>query len=258
MPLFAGRLTRPLRHNGIPYKWRGSASRIICSTIGIAPTMMNMIGIARSGGDRSRGVWQFNLMDGAMNDQVKTFGEVATGLARNPLGIIALFIVLVYGFASLVTVFTGGLTAAERMPLIYFLIGFPILVLAAFTWLVSKHPRQLFGPGDFRDEDNYVKMQLSAVASLAVAANKVGPSSEAQVQELVEVVRRTHPSMSTSRDGWRNHVLWVDDRPNNNTNERRAFEAVGLRFTLAESTKEALGELAKQQFADCDRGRDPA
>jgi hypothetical protein len=28
----------------------------------------------------------------------------------------------------------------------------------------------LFAPGDFRNEENYVKMQLAAVASLAVAA----------------------------------------------------------------------------------------
>jgi hypothetical protein len=161
-----------------------------------------------------------------MNDQLKTFGEVETGLARNPLGIIALFIVLVYGFASLVTAFTGGLSAGERMPLIYFLIGFPILVLAAFTWLVSKHSGKLFAPGDFKNEDNYVKMQLSAVASLAVAASKEGPRSEAQVQDLVEIVRRTAPLTSTSRDGWRDNVLWVDDRPNNNIQERRAFEAV--------------------------------
>lgn len=37
-----------------------------------------------------------------MNDQTKSFGETAKSLARNPPGIIALFIVLVYGFASLV------------------------------------------------------------------------------------------------------------------------------------------------------------
>jgi hypothetical protein len=92
-------------------------------------------------------------------------------------------------------------------------------------------------------------MQLSAVASLAVAASKEGPSSEAQVRDLVEVVRSTAPPNSISGNGWRNHILWVDDRPNNNINERRAFEAVGLRFTLAESTKKGLNELAKQQFA---------
>lgn len=45
------------------------------------------------------------------------------------------------------------------------------------------------------------------------------------------------------------HVLWVDDRPNNNTRERRAFEAAGLRFTLALSTNEAMEELSEIRFA---------
>jgi hypothetical protein len=49
-----------------------------------------------------------------MSDQVRNFGETAKSLARNPLGIIALFIVLVYGFASLVTAFAGSFSAAER------------------------------------------------------------------------------------------------------------------------------------------------
>lgn len=37
--------------------------------------------------------------------EIKSFGQTAKGLARNPLGIIALFIVLVYGVAGLVTAF---------------------------------------------------------------------------------------------------------------------------------------------------------
>src|SRR5215831_9525340 len=94
-----------------------------------------------------------------MDGHLKDFGQVATGFARNPLGIIALFIVLIYGFASLVTIFTGGFSPGEKAPLIYFLIGFPILVLVAFTWLVSQHSGKLFAPGDFRSEDNYVTMQ---------------------------------------------------------------------------------------------------
>ena len=71
-----------------------------------------------------------------MNNRIQTFGETARGLARRPLGIIALFIVLVYGLASLVTAFAGSLTAAERLPLVYFLVIFPVLVLVIFTWLV--------------------------------------------------------------------------------------------------------------------------
>ena len=48
---------------------------------------------------------------------------------------------------------------------------------------------------------------------------------------------------------WKNHVLWVDDRPANNEYERKAFEAIGLRFTLAESTNEALETLRHDQYA---------
>ena len=68
----------------------------------------------------------------------KEFGLIAKGLARNPLGIIALFIVLVYGFASLVTLFSSSLSVGERLPLVYFLVVFPVLVLVVFTWLVPR------------------------------------------------------------------------------------------------------------------------
>lgn len=184
-----------------------------------------------------------------MIEQIKPFGDTAKSLARNPLGIIALFIVLVYGFASLVTAFAGTLTSAERLPLIYFLIIFPILVLGVFTWLVSKHSGKLFAPSDFKDESNYVKMQMAVVASLTAATAKGNDStSEAQVREIIDTVRAASPAME-SRDGWRDHILWVDDRPDNNTYERQAFEAMGLRFTLALSTSEAFDKLAQEKFA---------
>jgi CheY-like chemotaxis protein len=41
----------------------------------------------------------------------------------------------------------------------------------------------------------------------------------------------------------------VDDRPDNNVYERQAFEAMGLTFTLALSTKQALDYLSRQPFA---------
>ena len=46
-----------------------------------------------------------------------------------------------------------------------------------------------------------------------------------------------------------NRVLWVDDRPDNNRYERLAFEAVGLRLTLAQSTNEGLENLRQNQYA---------
>lgn len=185
-----------------------------------------------------------------MSDDPSKFGDTATRLARNPLGIIALFIVLVYGFASLVTAFAGSFSAAERLPLIYFLVLFPLVVLFVFHQMVTKYPRNLFAPSDFKNEDNYVRMQMDAVASLtAAAAKREQPTSDNDLQRIVEVVRHAAPTSNRTTDGWRNHVLWVDDRPQNNVYERKAFEALGIRFTLALSTNNALELLAHQKFA---------
>lgn len=103
-----------------------------------------------------------------VSSDVRDFGDTAKALARNPLGIIALFIVLVYGFACLLTAFSNSLAPTEKAPLVYFLVVFPVLVLGVFTWLVIRHTGKLFAPGDYRDEANYV-----AIASLAVASSKV-------------------------------------------------------------------------------------
>lgn len=185
-----------------------------------------------------------------MDGQLQGLGNTAKSLARNPLGIIALFIVLVYGFASLVTAFAGSFSAYERIPLIYFLIVFPVLVLGVFAWLVSRHSGKLFAPSDFKDEENYVKMQMTAVASLAAASAKGEvQASTAELNRIVEVVRAAGPKQVLTADGRKNHILWVDDRPENNTWERQAFEAIGIRFTLALSTEEAFEKLSQNRFA---------
>jgi CheY-like chemotaxis protein len=44
-------------------------------------------------------------------------------------------------------------------------------------------------------------------------------------------------------------VPWVDDRPENNVHERRAFEALGIEFTLSLNTSDALERLSKHHFA---------
>lgn len=185
-----------------------------------------------------------------MNENsVSSFGQTARSLARNPLGIIALFIVLVYGVAGLVTAFASSLTASERLPLIWFLVLFPVIVLAVFAWLVSRHSGQLFSPSDFKNEENYVKMQMTAVASLTAATAKSNvTTSETDIQKIVDAVRKSLPANLQEKNDWRNHVLWVDDRPDNNIYERRAFESVGLRFTLALCTNEALDLLKRNKY----------
>ena len=89
---------------------------------------------------------------------LKTFGETAFKLSRNPLGIIALFIVLVYALASLVISFSNSLQQpSERLPLVWFLVLFPVIVLLVFAWLVSKHHEKLYSPKDFRQEENFIR-----------------------------------------------------------------------------------------------------
>lgn len=48
---------------------------------------------------------------------------------------------------------------------------------------------------------------------------------------------------------WQRLILWVDDRPDNNVNERQVFESLGFSFTLAVSTREALDVLRTHKFA---------
>jgi len=82
----------------------------------------------------------------------------AKDFARNPLGIIALFISLIYGFASLLLDSSAEkLTEAERWPLILFIVLFPVLVLVAFYKLVTKHHGKLYAPGDFQDDKSFLR-----------------------------------------------------------------------------------------------------
>lgn len=72
------------------------------------------------------------------------FAQAALELTRNPLGVIGLFVVLVYAIAA----FATGLAArylqpCERLPLIWFIVLFPVLLLGTFVWLVVYHHTKL-------------------------------------------------------------------------------------------------------------------
>ena len=124
-----------------------------------------------------------------MSDQVTNFGNAAYKLARNPLGIIALFIVLVYGFAALVTSFSSSFPADERLPLVYFLVIFPVLVLAVFGWLVSRHINKLYAPSDYRNEDLFVQA-ITIDAAQAASSSAVEEEPDASSRSLYDLRRK--------------------------------------------------------------------
>jgi CheY-like chemotaxis protein len=187
-----------------------------------------------------------------METNIKDFSESAKGFTKSPLGIIALFIVLVYGFASIVVSFGNNLEN-NVTPLIYFLVLFPILVFFGFLWLVAKHHNKLYGPSDFKDEDNFLKMQLSTAVSLGVATAKTpdystdSNVSQKQIEKILELVSRTSQRENVRK--FNNKILWVDDRPQNNIYERKAFEAQGITFSLASNTNEAIELLEGNNYA---------
>ncbi len=84
--------------------------------------------------------------------------ETAGKLARNPLGIIALFIVLVYGIAGVVlNVSSEFLSESQKSILVWFLVVFPFIVFIGFLWLVSKHHTKLYAPTDYKDEEGFFR-----------------------------------------------------------------------------------------------------
>ncbi len=102
------------------------------------------------------------------------------------------------------------------------------------------------------------KMIAGAVSlAAATAKDSAVPSGFDEVGSAVRnaagrVLAGFQASETTSRDpndDWRHQILWVDDRPDNNVYERHAMESMGLEFTLAESTAEALRILSNRRFA---------
>ncbi|MBQ4791829.1 MULTISPECIES: response regulator [Pectobacterium] len=182
---------------------------------------------------------------------VDKFMGSAMGFTKSPLGIIALFIVLVYAIASLVVTFGNNIQDHVSL-LIYFMITFPFVVFFGFLWLVGWHHQKLYGPSDFKNEENYLKTQLVAVASLSIAMTKDGKEKTNtpifQLNEIVDLVLQ-NPHKESSARAWKNRILWVDDRPENNVYERTAFEAQGIKFSLSLSTDDALFELEHNKFS---------
>jgi len=174
-----------------------------------------------------------------MDQPLREFGATAKALSRNPLGIISLFIVLVYGLACLVVITGGSLSSSERLPIVYFLIVFPFVVLGVFTYLVAFRAGQLFAPGDFRKEETYLELQrmrVSAAVSLTAAKQtKYQDRAATTTIRIDDVVQSVESAVMLAQKGAENPlVLWVDDNPLNNIYEQKALEAVGIRFILSE------------------------
>jgi|GEM_PF-712575 len=102
-----------------------------------------------------------------MTDQAPTpaggFLKEGTSYIKNPLGIIGLFIGLIYGVAVLVAGFSPNLTEGQRWAMILFAVLFPIPILGVFFRLVTHHHTKLYAPADWKDERNFFGPQTAQV-----------------------------------------------------------------------------------------------
>lgn len=106
--------------------------------------------------------------------------------------------------------------------------------------------------------------QAEAAAALAAAsASRPDPDAAPETaarnaRAAAEVVAGLVTPRVIRRAG-KSTVLWVDDRPNNNINERQSLEALGVSFVLATSTDEAIDKIKRQSFDAIisDMGRPP-
>jgi CheY-like chemotaxis protein len=221
----------------------------------------------------------YQVSESGVMNPIKTFGDTAVNLARSPLGIIALLIVLIYAFASLVVGVSGELTHGERLPLVWFLVVFPVLVLLVFGWLVAYFHDHLYSPGELTPE-GFIRLseaerereRLLGAASVKAEALRISTDpkfatepTEATSTALNEVLVRAGSTLAQN-DGRRDassaaetatsrandlrttSILWVDDRPEQNALERQALATLGVKFSLARSTRDAEEILRSGQF----------
>jgi len=126
-----------------------------------------------------------------MNSDASMF-QTAKSLARNPLGIIALFIVLVYAVASIVI----SLAKAEFYqnpfhPAVLFLAIFPMVVLGVFAYLVARHHRNLYAPQDYKDEGHFfsdlkVPLELRGGATGVATSDTDGKKTDSQIISSID------------------------------------------------------------------------
>lgn len=182
----------------------------------------------------------------------KYFAESLKYFVRSPLGVIALFITLIYGFATL-TISLGNNLKEHIEPLIWFLVVFPVLVFLGFLWLVTKHFDKIYGPSDFENNRYFLLNKLLTIVPLYIANRKDtinNGHAETMKNELESIINMLYSIKQNKRNvNWKNRVLWVDDRPENNIYERKAFESQGIEFSLALSTNDALNMLRNNKYA---------
>lgn len=155
------------------------------------------------------------------------FVRDAKSLARNPLGIIALFIALIYGFATLLLgAAADKLQGDQKLPLVWFVVLFPVLVLIAFYRLVTRHHGKLYAPADYKNDESFLKTL----------------PEEQQTERLEEEIASVEPE--AIRRPPRTGSSISDSAPNPHQASEPSLDAIRSQYVLAERL--AIQKLEKE------------
>jgi hypothetical protein len=154
-------------------------------------------------------------------------------------------------------------------------VSWPLIILIIV--LVLRNPLKKFldnlnefdlkaGPIETTAKRQETLLEISTSLGAAIAYHGKDPNlednrpelDEKKTKEVVKVVEQLVTSKTTRQlDGAT--ILWVDDRPINNTYERQALKKLGIQFTISKSTEEAIGKLENKQYDTIisDMGRPP-
>ncbi|WP_072986831.1 hypothetical protein [Clostridium cavendishii] len=144
----------------------------------------------------------------------ENFYTSAQKLSKNPLGILALFLVLTYAILAIITGF-GQLDGLLKTILVAYLIIFPLVVLFVFYNLVVNHHSKLYAPTDFKDDKSFLKSMELNIKSLELS-KEIDKTSEKIVQNdnlgniKEEVTKVVFKSILTIYGGLTLKVLYYD------------------------------------------------
>jgi hypothetical protein len=117
------------------------------------------------------------------------------GLTRNPLGILAIFLGVLYGIAGLLLgTSNSNSTELNQTLLTILVVLFPFISLATFGWLVAKHHAKLYSPTDFRTDEGFFGSLASA--TFEEADKKLNHEAKVLDQEMRELPLSVDGNMS--------------------------------------------------------------
>jgi len=92
-------------------------------------------------------------------------------------------------------------------------------------------------------EVSFIRDSMDAAIELAQKSPQW--NVEVSTSDKDQVLRRARKHLSIFRDA---QILWVDDHPENNLNERRMFRQLRVEVDIAKTTEEALGMLKRGSY----------